>query len=461
MDKFPYREDGAERFKEIYVEKLLKGELLIVYLRYVFILLSAILLLAVMSEYNFIPSTSDLWTFAVLGFGCTYTVIIHILIKKKKYSKIFPYLTPFLDITFITLALYGGRLDYHSSWISIVLQGTFSVYFLFIILAILRYNPLSPFITGFLASLGYTINLILINIHSYSFKYPYSLFYSKKGEIVNFSFVNEMSKSVFLLFAGIFAYFVTKKFKETIIDELNHEMEKSYIKQLFGKYISREIVDNIIKNQEIFVKGVKKNISIMFVDIINFTVLAKKYPTEKVLESLNTYFEILTDVVIKYRGIVDKFIGDALMSGFGIQIERGNHALRAVCCALEILTMKKRINMELKRRGNPISLDFGIGINTGKVIIGNVGGQRRVDFTAIGDTVNISAKIEKLTRKYRVPILITEATYNYVKDKIPIFKRIGSFSLERRFTIPLYGIRNIEEIDENYIKELRYEVLTK
>jgi adenylate cyclase len=201
----------------------------------------------------------------------------------------------------------------------------------------------------------------------------------------------------------------------TMIGEyLKERQERNRVSGIFGRYVSKEVVNDILSAQEeIKLGGVRKDVTLMFVDIRGFTSLSEKMEPEDVLKNLNEYLELCTKAIFQYEGTLDKFIGDGAVSIFGAPLAQEDHAERAVRAALEIRDQAEELAENLRDKyGKPIY--FGIGINSGPAVIGNIGSQDRHDFTAIGDTVNLAAWLEANAKPGQ--ILISKETYERVKD---------------------------------------------
>jgi len=190
------------------------------------------------------------------------------------------------------------------------------------------------------------------------------------------------------------------------------ERQAKEIRRIFSSYVSPKIVRELIEHPEkAKLGGERKIVTILFSDVIGFTSLSEKREPEDVVALLNEYFEEMTDIIFKWEGTLDKFVGDEIMVLWGAPIDQPDHAERAVQCALAMSKKLDEMRRDWAGRGVE-GLDCGIGINTGEVVIGNIGALgKKMDYTAIGDHVNLAARVEKLTRQYATRILVTENTY--------------------------------------------------
>ncbi len=190
--------------------------------------------------------------------------------------------------------------------------------------------------------------------------------------------------------------------------------QKNFITKQFGRYISPELVKQIASTgQELQLGGINKELSVLFLDIRGFTTLSERLKAEEVVDFLNTMFDMITDRALRNHGTIDKFIGDAAMILFNAPLDVPNHPYYAVKTAWDIQQGMIDVRENIKAKYD-ITLSCGIGINTGDVVVGNIGSYLRVDYTAIGDNVNTAARIESQTTANQ--ILVSEATYERVKD---------------------------------------------
>jgi len=189
---------------------------------------------------------------------------------------------------------------------------------------------------------------------------------------------------------------------------------KEKIKDSFGRYVTPEIVDIILANPESrWMKGAMVEASVLFVDIRGFTALSENKTPEVIVDLLNDYLTRVTDSVIKYGGHVNKFVGDEAMAVFGAPAANPDHAQASVKAALEIQDEIAELNRQKKMNGMKIGV--GVGINSGEMLSGNLGSQKRMEYTVIGDNVNIASRLTKTAKAGE--ILISKKTFDAIGDK--------------------------------------------
>jgi adenylate cyclase len=195
---------------------------------------------------------------------------------------------------------------------------------------------------------------------------------------------------------------------------LGEGRDRRRVRELFGRYVSPEYVRRLADDYEnVRLGGERAPVTLLFSDIRGFTSLSERLPAETVIEMLNEYLERMAEVVFRHGGTLDKFIGDAVMAFWNAPIPMEDHATRAVEAALDMLVELESLNEGWRSAGAPARLQIGIGVNTGEAIVGNIGSlTRKLDYTAIGDTVNLAARLEGLTKEYQAGIIISEATLN-------------------------------------------------
>lgn len=192
--------------------------------------------------------------------------------------------------------------------------------------------------------------------------------------------------------------------------------EKELIKGAFSKYVSKSVVDEILKEGvDLKLGGEKKEVTIFFSDIRGFTPMSEALSPEEVVHILNEYFTEMTRIIFKYEGTLDKFMGDAIMAIYGAPIEYPDHAERAVLASIEMSQKMKELQAKWRAEGKK-EVNIGIGINTGEVVVGNIGSAERMEYTAIGDNVNLAQRLESVAEKGQ--ILISSSCYERVKHRV-------------------------------------------
>jgi adenylate cyclase len=203
------------------------------------------------------------------------------------------------------------------------------------------------------------------------------------------------------------------------------------IKASFGRYVTPEIVEKILANpDDRWMKGAKVEVTVLFVDIRGFVVFSENKESEQIVDLLNDYFTRVTDAAIKEGGHINKFVGDEAMVVFGAPVPNPDHAKVAIKSALEIQKGIARLNEEKKLGHDPLRI--GIGINSGEMVAGNLGSQRKMEYTVIGDHVNIASRLTSLAEPGE--ILISSWTYDLIDDK-------ETLRVEERGRVPVKGRR--------------------
>lgn len=219
--------------------------------------------------------------------------------------------------------------------------------------------------------------------------------------------------------------------------------EKRKVSRLFAQYVSKEVLDEVLQNYEDYAKsgaGQKVEITVLFSDIRGFTTMSENAPPEQIVEMLNVHFTVMADIILKHNGTIDKYIGDAIMAFWGAPVKTDDHAERAVLAGKEMLAGLEEVNRILKERGFEHEIRIGVGINTGTATIGSIGSEIKKNYTVVGDTVNLSSRLESITKEQKVPLLFSEYTYEKIKDKIDC-KRVGNVTVKgREHAVDIYTI---------------------
>jgi adenylate cyclase len=216
---------------------------------------------------------------------------------------------------------------------------------------------------------------------------------------------------VYPLLAGVLVYTCL-----TVYHYITEEREKKKIRSAFSYYVSSSVVSEMLKNPEkLKLGGDTKDLSVLFSDIRGFTTISEGLTPEALVHLLNEYLTAMTNVVFKYDGTLDKYMGDALMAIYGAPLDQPDHAYKACRSALDMMEELKKLNEKWVREGKT-PLDIGIGINTGMMRVGNMGSEQRFDYTVMGDAVNLGSRLEGANKNYQTHILFSEFTYERIKD---------------------------------------------
>ena len=204
--------------------------------------------------------------------------------------------------------------------------------------------------------------------------------------------------------------------KHYAFDAVLAKKKEQRIRQIFQKYVPKNVIDKCFATQGSMLKiGEDRNLSILFSDIRGFTTISEQFKNNPVdlVESLNRYFSDQVDIIMNRNGIVDKYIGDAIMAFWGAPVNHEDDALQSVLSGLDMIDVLENFNKNQKRLGKP-EFQIGIGINYGLVTVGNIGSERKMDYTVIGDEVNLASRMEGLNKMYHTELLITESVYTRI-----------------------------------------------
>lgn len=244
------------------------------------------------------------------------------------------------------------------------------------------------------------------------------------------------------------------------------EMRAKRIRAMFSSYVTEKIVNELTKNPDMAkLGGDRREITVLFSDIRGFTTFSEKHAPEEVVSILNEYLTAMTEVIFRWEGTLDKFVGDEIVAFWGAPLPQENHAELATRCALNMVEKLKELGEKWLNEGK-VPLEAGFGLNTGEVIVGNIGAEgKKMDYTVIGDHVNLGARVEALTRKYNTDILITEFTLSKIRGLVKpkngqIIGHVSVKGLERVMVkgkekpVRIYEVKSLEPDMESRIIEL-------
>lgn len=195
----------------------------------------------------------------------------------------------------------------------------------------------------------------------------------------------------------------------TLERRMASEFQKREIRSAFSRYVSASVVDSILADtSKLKLGGDRRRMTVLFSDVRGFTTISEGLKPERLVELMNLYLSRMTGIVFDHAGVLDKYIGDAVMAFWNAPFDQPDHAKRAVDTALDMQAALKVMNQE-KKFGDLV-FRIGVGVNTGDMVVGNMGSERRFDYTVIGDSVNLGSRMESLTKEYGVDLLVSQAT---------------------------------------------------
>jgi adenylate cyclase len=366
-------------FNDILRQREEKNERIVAYARFTFIAFAS--LMDLLSYFNWIQYTAitpNLRTLALDSVFVFFSALILFLVKRARYHSSLKFFTISLDFIFVGIMLiYDPTVAKEViiiSWISM-----FASVFIFMN-NLIRFSKAATIYSAVLSVLF--LPIIPFMIH---------------GELASDT-IPMLFGLIMLLSIG---YYIT-------VENIKM-MREANTKKMMERFLPPQLMDELYKKQDnLTVGGKYQKVTILFSDIRSFTELSEALPAEQVVSLLNDYLSTMTEIIFTHEGTIDKFIGDAIMTMYGAPLQRENDEERAILTALDMLHGLKQVNKRHPELKAP--LQIGIGIHTGDVIVGNIGSEKRLDYTVIGDNVNLSSRIEGLTKYYKCPILISEKT---------------------------------------------------
>lgn len=227
-----------------------------------------------------------------------------------------------------------------------------------------------------------------------------------------FSRANLLMSFTFTILSMNVSYFGVLAYKLVV-----EEREKALIRATFSRYVSAEIVRELVEHPEkAGLGGVDREVAVLFADIRNFSPISERLQPQEILRFVNTYLDSTSEIIMANRGFVDKFMGDGIMAIFGAPVASENPCADAVKAAVEMIrNLKTNIHPKLEALGVP-KFFIGIGIHFGHVVMGNIGSARRMDYTVIGDAVNLASRLEGTTKHYKTAVIVSDTVVGNLKD---------------------------------------------
>jgi adenylate cyclase len=300
------------------------------------------------------------------------------------------------------------------------------LYFVFILLSTLRLDFALSSFTGLVAAAEYAA-LALVALDSGS---------SRGADPVLASLPHHLAKASILLVSGVAAGFVGRQLRRSFVNALRSVEDRNRIISVFGQHVSPAVVDRLIAAKA-DVKSELREACVMFVDVRNFTAFSENRSPEEVVGYLNVLFDLMIESIDGHHGIVNKFLGDGCMAIFGAPLTEGNPCRDAIDAALEILA---KVEAE-SARGRLLPTRLGIGLHVGPVVLGNVGGHQRKEYTVIGDVVNVASRVEALNKELRSRLLITDEVRRAAGDEgLTLIERAPLTVRGRKAPVQIYEL---------------------
>ncbi len=369
------------------------------------------------------------------AFGGAWSLLMYFITKSKKLKGwvIYAIFIPLINIPTILFLLSHY---FTESGAAAYITGPFSfLYFFLIVLTGFIFNKRLTKHSGYVTGFAYFLIFIMALPKIRQIAYAPPLLYQ---DLTNYA-INGF-KSMMLVFVGLAVAALSEHVRTLIFRIIKEVKEKESINKLFGQYVSSEVRDKIIIEKS-SIKGESKNVTILFSDIISFTSFSENKKPIEIVEMLNEYFEKMVKCIENNGGVVDKFIGDAIMAVFGGLVELDNSCDSAIKAAMDMQDVIKLLNENWEKKGI-LGFQSGIGLHFGEVLQGSIGSESRKDFTIIGDPVNAASRIESLTRKYEKTIILSESVYLRLSDDLKIrCKDIDTVNVKgKKEAIKIYAV---------------------
>lgn len=353
--------------------------------------------------------------------------LISKIYKNKILFKNLPYFNLLFEIS-IPTAIIFVFFHFHESIVAFQTPA-YSIYFFVIILTILNFDYKLSIFAGIIAAIEYYV-LIYFSLPTIDAIEVLEPLYK-----LNFYFGRAFS----FIVAGILAGFISHQLKKHVIKVYKTAEENSFIREMFGQQVSKEIAKELISNSN-RIETQKKFVCVMFLDIRGFTPFAEQKSPEEIIDYQNKIFGFMIESILKHHGIINQFLGDGYMATFGAPVSHGNVCKNAVMAALDIIT-------ELGKRNRSKKIPFtriGIGLHAGDVVAGNVGTDSRKQYSISGNTVILASRIEQLNKHYGSQVLVSKEVYEKSENK-KLFEFVESTKVKgKEDLIDIYKLKTEE-----------------
>ena len=337
------------------------------------------------------------------GIGALYELFVSRLIGRAIEKRQYPaeavrYLNAFVETSFPTILLI---LVCDATGPAIALNSPSPMlYFLFISLSTLRLGAALPIFTGCVAAAQF----LAVALYYLPSDPETATFFTARLPVILKAFV--------LVRAGLVCGFIGAEIRKRLVASLDMISEKNRVLGMFGQYVSPAVVEKLM-TQSVDHEGEVRNVTVMFLDIRDFTSFSERRSPQEVVEYLNVLFGRMITVINANNGVINKFLGDGFMACFGAPLSDGRDTQNAVRAALEIAASVDAMNAA----GDIAPTRIGIGLHAGPAVTGSVGSEERREYTIIGDTVNLASRVEQLTKQFGTCVLVTDSVWEVVKGE--------------------------------------------
>ncbi|MGK4006629.1 adenylate/guanylate cyclase domain-containing protein [Sorangium sp. So ce1036] len=392
----------------------MRGERIVNHIRFAFALLSVYTFAHVWTVNT--PAANTIFAVQIGGY-LVYSLLLYAFFRLRPgaYVGWLKYVSIFVDLALLTLTAlatarnHSGIIEYFTSYLS-------TVYVLWNLMSGFRYSLAACLYSAGLSAL---FNSVVLAVTVYTGAVPISPVSVYGQNAINLA--DQCQQVLFIALPGVVAGIIARMSRNLILRAEVESLARARLereKQELGRYLSKDLVDFVLSDpRRLKLGGTRRHVSVMFTDIRNFTPLAESVEPEVVVSFLNEYFTEMVDIVFRYGGTLDKYIGDGLMAVFGAPLSVEDAPKRAVMAAIEMVQALERFNQRQHLGCGEIRM--GVGIATGTVISGNIGSLQRMEYTCIGDTVNTASRLEQANKELGSKIIICQATYAAVNDAIP------------------------------------------
>ncbi|UQA58896.1 adenylate/guanylate cyclase domain-containing protein [Polyangium aurulentum] len=410
--RFSSRGGLPDGIRNILQAQEMAGERLVNYVRAAFVVSSFSTVLFVAEDAQ-TPLANTIYR-VMLSTWLIYAVIVWWLLRKReRYYRWLKYLSITVDVSLLYVGMIGG-LNNHSGVYEVFRSPvTWVALAAFNVLAGLRYSVIAGLYSAGLVMLYGSALLAYV-------RFAGTVTWATQSVYIGAGLNAEecIYTMVFTAINGVFAAVIASNSRKLILRSAAESLARERLEQdrdRLAKYFSKDVVDLVLNDPgSIGLGGRRMHATVLFADIRNFTQLSTMMQPEEVVDLLNRYFSMMVDIVFANGGTLDKFLGDGLMALFGVPYPIEKPEERAVRTALEMLDALQGLNHELEARGM-LRLDIGVGINCGAVVAGNIGSSQRHEYTVIGDTVNLAARLEALNKETRTQVLVTSAVHEAIQ----------------------------------------------